>query len=130
MRGASQSAVLIGVPEDVVALSIVAFGTSLPELSTSIIGARKGHGDMALGNVVGSNVFNILLILGITALVKPIAQSDYAVQLINFDIWFMLAVSVVFTAIVFGYRKINKPIGIVFVGGYVVYTAYIYMMNF
>lgn len=78
VRGASQSAAILGVPEDVVALSIIAFGTSLPELSTSIIGARRGHAEMALGNIVGSNVFNILIIIGITALVKPIAQGSYA----------------------------------------------------
>ncbi|MCB1720406.1 MAG: calcium/sodium antiporter [Alphaproteobacteria bacterium] len=130
VRGASQSAAIVGVPEDVVALSIIAFGTSLPELSTSIIGARRGHAEMALGNVVGSNVFNILVIIGITALVKPIAQGSYADQLLEFDIWFMLAVTVVFAALVAGYRKITPVIGGIFVGAYVVYTIYIYAINF
>ena len=130
VRGASQSAAILGVPEDVVALSIIAFGTSLPELSTSIIGARRGHAEMALGNIVGSNVFNILIIIGITALVKPIAQGSYADQLLEFDIWFMLAVTVVFAALVAGYRKITPVIGGIFVGAYVVYTIYIYAINF
>lgn len=130
VRGASQSAAILGVPEDVVALSIIAFGTSLPELSTSIIGARRGHAEMALGNIVGSNVFNILIIIGITALVKPIAQGSYADQLLEFDIWFMLAVTVVFAALVAGYRKITPVIGGIFVSAYVVYTIYIYAINF
>ncbi|MBL4803631.1 MAG: calcium/sodium antiporter [Alphaproteobacteria bacterium] len=130
VRGASESAVIIGVPEDVIALTIIAFGTSLPELSTSIISARRGHSDMALGNIVGSNVFNILMIIGVTALVKPITHHSYAEQLLNFDIWVMLATALVFAGLVVGYRKINKPIGITFIAAYVAYTIYIYAINF
>ena len=130
VRGASESAGIMGIPEDVIALTIIAFGTSLPELSTSIIGARRGHSDMALGNIVGSNVFNVLMIIGITALVKPIAQDSYAHQLIDFDIWFMLGTSVVFAALVTFYKKITKPIGVMFIGAYILYTVYIYAINF
>lgn len=130
VRGASESAAIIGVPEAVIALSVIAFGTSLPELSTSIIGARRGHSDMALGNIVGSNVFNVLMIIGITAIVKPIAQDSYAHQLIDFDIWFMLAVSLIFAALVVVYKKINNVIGGVFLAAYVLYTVYIYAINF
>lgn len=130
VRGASQSATIIGIPEDVIALSIIAFGTSLPELSTSIIGARKGHSDMALGNIVGSNVFNVLMIIGVTALVKPIVESSYAPQLLEFDIWFMLAVSLIFAALLVFYRKITKPIGIVFVSAYILYNIYIFAIYF
>ena len=129
VRGASQSAGILGVPEDVIALSIIAFGTSLPELSTSIIGARRGHSAMALGNIVGSNVFNVLMIIGITAMVKPIAQDSYAHQLIDFDIWFMLAVSLGFAALALGYKKITRHVGLVFLGLYVAYTIYIYAIN-
>jgi cation:H+ antiporter len=130
VRGASESAGIIGVPEDVIALTIIAFGTSLPELSTSIISARRGHSDMALGNIVGSNVFNVLMIIGITSIVKPITHHSYAEQLLNFDIWVMLATAVVFTGLVLGYRKINKPIGGMFLAAYVAYTIYIYAINF
>ena len=130
VRGASQSANILGIPEDVIALTIIAFGTSLPELSTSIISARKGHAELALGNIIGSNVFNILMIIGLTALVKPIAQSSYSTQLLNFDIWVMLLITFIFAVLVAGYRKINKPIGIVFILGYVAYTVYVYMINF
>lgn len=67
VKGAKLSAELIGVPDTVIGLSIIALGTSLPELSTSIIASRKGHDDMVIGNIVGSNVFNILMILGFTS---------------------------------------------------------------
>ncbi len=127
--GASQSAAILHVPEDIIALSVIAIGTSLPELSTSIIGARKGHAEMALGNIVGSNVFNILLIIGLTAMVKPIAQSGYSPQLLNFDIWFMLAITFVFAAIITFYKKITPAIGIMFLGTYLMYTIYIYAIN-
>ena len=126
VRGAKESAGILGVPEAVIALSIIAFGTSLPELSTSIIAARKGHTDMLLGNIIGSNVFNILMILGVTALVKPIAQSSYAPQLLDFDIWVMLGVAIIFAGLVFGFKKITKPVGIVFVSVYILYNIYIY----
>lgn len=130
VRGASQSATIIGIPEDVIALSIIAFGTSLPELSTSIIGARRGHSEMALGNIIGSNVFNILMILGVTAIVKPIVESSYAPQLLQFDIWVMLAVSLGFAALLLTYKRVNKTLGIAFVGGYIVYNIYIYAIYF
>ncbi len=130
VRGASQSALIIGISEDVIALSIIAFGTSLPELSTSIIGARRGHSEMALGNIIGSNVFNILMIIGLTAIVKPIEAISYSPQLLNFDVWVMLLVSIVFAALLVFYRKINKPIGIVFVSAYVLYNIYIYALSF
>ena len=81
-------------------------------------------------SIVGSNVFNVLMIIGITAIVKPIMASSYAEQLIEFDIWFMLIVSVIFAALVAGYRKITKPIGIVFLSVYVLCTVYIYAINF
>jgi cation:H+ antiporter len=130
VRGAKESALIIGVPEAVIALSIIAFGTSLPELSTSIIAGRKGHTDMVLGNIIGSNVFNVLMIIGITALVKPIASTSYAPQLLNFDIWLMIGVSLLFAALLLIYKKINTAIGIAFMGGYIAYNIYIYAIYF
>lgn len=126
VRGAKVSASVIGVPEAVIALSIIAFGTSLPELSTSIIAARKGQTEMVLGNIIGSNVFNILLILGVTALVKPIAQGSFAPQLTEFDIWLVLLVSVIFSLLLIFFNKIIRPVGVVFICAYVVYNIYIY----
>ncbi len=126
VRGAKVGADVIGVPEAVIALSIIAFGTSLPELSTSIIASRKGHSDIVLGNIIGSNVFNILMIIGVTALTKPIAQGSFAPQLAQFDIWLVLAVSLIFSLLLVFYKKINRPIGLVFFATYIVYNVYIY----
>ncbi len=128
VRGAKVSAGIIGVPEAVIALSIIAFGTSLPELATCIIAGRKGHGDLILGNIIGSNVFNILMIIGVTAAVKPIAAGSFAPQLANFDIWVAAAVSVIFAGLLFMRKKITKPVGYLFMAGYVVYNIYIYMI--
>lgn len=128
VRGARESATIIGVPEAVIALSIIALGTSLPELSTCIIAVRKGQSDIVLGNIIGSNVFNILTILGFTAVVKPIAQGSFAPQLANLDIWITALVSVLFALMIVCFGKISRPAGFVFCGAYVVYNIYIYAM--
>ncbi len=126
VKGARFSATYIGVPDAVVALSVIALGTSLPELSTSIIAARKGHSEMALGNVIGSNVFNILMIMGLTTAIKPILAGSFAAQLVDFDIWMTVAVSLVFTIILLAFNKISRPVGGIFVAAYVLYNIYIY----
>lgn len=79
VRGAVSMAALFGVSERVVGLTVVAVGTSLPELAASVVAALRGHSELAIGNVVGSNIFNVLLILGAAALVKPMA-GDLAVM--------------------------------------------------
>ena len=126
VRGAKESAGIIGVPEAVVALSVIALGTSLPELSTCIIAGRRGHSDIVLGNIIGSNVFNILMILGFTAVVKPISVAASAPQLVDFDIYVMGLSSLLFAALIFAFGKIMRPVGIVFCGVYLVYNIYIY----
>ncbi|MFP4314189.1 MAG: calcium/sodium antiporter [Alphaproteobacteria bacterium] len=128
VRGAKVSAEILSVPEAVIALSIIAFGTSLPELSTCIIAGRKGHSEMVLGNIIGSNVFNILMIIGITAIIKPIVEGSYAQQLVDFDIWVVLLVSVIFSILLIFYNKITRPIGIVFILSYIAYNIYIYTL--
>lgn len=128
VRGAKVSARILEVPEAVIALSIIAFGTSLPELSTCIIAARKGFSEIVLGNIIGSNVFNILMIIGLTALIKPIAENSYEQQLVDFDIWVVVAVSVIFSMILIFYNKITRPIGIVFMALYILYNIYLYTM--
>ncbi len=76
IRGAVVFARMLGVSNVVIGLTVVAFGTSLPELATSVLAAAKGEGDVSLGNVVGSNIFNILFILGATAAAFPIGTGD------------------------------------------------------
>ena len=88
VTGAVALAAALGMSDAVIGLTVVAIGTSMPELVTSVIAARKGEGAVAFGNVVGSNIFNILGILGATALVKPLAVPG---QIAQVDIWVMLA---------------------------------------
>lgn len=126
VHGAKTSAVIIGVPDAVIGLSIIALGTSLPELSTSIIAGRKGHSDMVLGNIIGSNVFNILIILGLAAIVKPFVAGTFAPQLIDLDIWVVGLVSFLFAGLLLFYNRISKPVGLVFIAGYALYNIYIY----
>ena len=128
VRGAKVSASILEVPEAVIALSIIAFGTSLPELSTCIIAARKGYSEIVLGNIIGSNVFNILMIIGLTAMIKPISGDSYEQQLVDFDMWVVLAVSVIFSLLLIFYNKITRPIGLTFMALYVIYNIYIYTL--
>lgn len=112
-----------GVTERVIGLTIVAAGTSLPELATSIVAARKGNSDIALGNIVGSNIFNIFFILGLTAVITPIPLNPGA----NFDILANIGVTLLLMAFVFfpSSRKITRTEGGTFVGLYVVYVAWL-----
>lgn len=88
ISGAVSIAAAAGLSEAVIGLTVVAIGTSMPELVTSIIAVRKGQGDVALGNVLGSNLFNILGILGVTAIVQPMRAPP---EIASFDIWVMCA---------------------------------------
>lgn len=90
VRGATELASGLGVSDTVIGLTVVAIGTSLPELATSVMAAIKKQSDVALGNVIGSNIFNILSILGITALIKPI---PIPAEILQFDLWIMIAAS-------------------------------------
>jgi len=128
VRGAKVSATIMGVPEDVIALSLIALGTSLPELTTCVIAGMRKQTDIVLGNIIGSNVFNIMMIIGATAAVKPIVIDQVAPQLVSFDVWVTLAVSALFTSALLFYGKINKQIGILFVTGYVGYISALYFL--
>ncbi|OON95378.1 MAG: sodium:proton exchanger [Epulopiscium sp. Nele67-Bin005] len=123
VNNASEIALIWGMSEGLVGLTIVAIGTSLPELVTSVTAAKKGQSDMALGNVIGSSIFNIFLILGVSTAINPIPlNSD-----IFIDIFFMIAVIV--TAYIFALtgKKINRPEGGFFVASYACYMVYILM---
>lgn len=112
-----------GMSDAVIAITIVAVGTSLPELITSIVAATKKNPQLALGNVIGSNVFNLLMILGVSGLINPlnitgINMVDYAVLILSIIMTFI----VVFT---FGKRFFDRVEGIIFLLVYVVYTIYL-----
>lgn len=82
IRGSVDLATLFGVPEAVIAISVVAIGTSLPELSTSVLAALRGNADMAIGNVLGSNIFNACAVLGLAALAKPISGDTFMLEVL------------------------------------------------
>ncbi|MGI5863131.1 MAG: calcium/sodium antiporter [Myxococcales bacterium] len=122
--GAVAIARSLGVSELIIGLTIVAVGTSLPELATSVVAAVRGERDIAVGNIVGSNIFNILAVLGFSATFAPdgIAVSPVA---LGFDIPVMIAVAVACLPIFFTGLRIERWEGAVFVGYYVAYTAYL-----
>lgn len=124
VNGAVEIAESLGVSQLVIGLTIVAIGTSLPEVATSILASLKGERDIAIGNVVGSNIFNILGVLGITAIVSSngVAAADAA---INFDIPIMTGVAIILAPIIFTKREVSPWEGILFLGYYVAYTAYL-----
>lgn len=123
--GAVEIARLFGLTETFIGLTVVAVGTSLPELVTSAMAAKKGKADLAVGNVIGSNIFNILWILGISALINPL-PFDVAS---NTDILMMIIASMMLIfAIIIGKRpRIDRWEGWVFVFTYVAYLAYLVM---
>jgi cation:H+ antiporter len=112
---------LIGVSEAVIGLTVVAFGTSVPELATSIVAAVKDENDIAIGNVVGSNIFNVLGILGVTPLIAPIRS----VGINMIDMGIMLLVSVLLIIFMTS-LKIGRLKGMVFLLIYAGYTAYLF----
>ena len=110
------------VPELVIGISIVALGTSLPELATSIIAAVRDESDISVGNVIGSNLFNILLVLGTVSLIAPISVKE---RVLDFDLWMMMGVSIGIWPILRSGRQISRGEGI---GMLVIYTGYIIML--
>lgn len=124
--GASEVARALGVSELVIGLTIVAVGTSLPELVTSVVASLRGQRDIAVGNVVGSNLFNLLAVLGLGALVAPrgIAVTD---QVIRLDLPIMIATALACAPIFFTGNRINRTEGGVFVFYFIAYTAYVVM---
>jgi len=120
--GASSVARVWGVSDAVIGLTIVAIGTSLPELATTVMAAIRQHGALALGNVLGSNMFNILAIIGITAMVTPI---DIPSEILRLDIWIMLAATLVLVPFVVWEVPIGRVAGVVFLCAYAAYVGYL-----
>ena len=124
VQGAVQTGTAIGVPEAVIGMTVVAFGTSLPELSTCIAAARKQSVGLILGNIIGSNTFNILSIIALTAIIKPL---DVDPVLLGMELWVTVAVAIGFTIWMLTVGKLTKPMGVVMMIGYVVFIAVQYL---
>ena len=123
VNSATELARAFGLSEAFIGLTIVAVGTSLPELVTSIVAARKGENDLALGNVIGSNICNILLILGASAAIHPITVSIFSV----YDLIILSVVSIVAYLLAFRKQSYNWAKGGVMIAMYVAYMVYIVM---
>ena len=123
--GAVEIAHAFGVSDLIIGLTIVAVGTSLPELASSIIAARKGEHDIALGNILGSNLFNTLAVVGIAGLISPMAVGP---EVFSRDILVMAALTVSLFVFGYGFRgpgRINRIEGAVLLVSYIAYTAYL-----
>ncbi|MFV0386453.1 calcium/sodium antiporter [Paracoccus sp. (in: a-proteobacteria)] len=119
VAGATDIARLFGISETVIGLTLVAIGTSLPEMAASVASALRGRADLALGNVVGSNIFNILAILGITATVQPL---PVPASMLHLDLWVMLGSSLLLAPFLFRGIPISRLAG---VGLLAIYAAYV-----
>ncbi|HKK85616.1 MAG TPA: calcium/sodium antiporter [Roseovarius sp.] len=109
-----------GVSDAVIGLTLVALGTSLPELATTVMAALRRQADVALGNVIGSNMFNLLAIIGITTLVGPIPVDP---EFLRFDLWVMLGASLLIIPFVFFKQDIGRVWGVILTGLYLAYVT-------
>lgn len=125
IEGATGIASSMGISESIIGLSVVALGTSLPELAVTIVAGLRGQGGVAVGNVLGSNMMNILGILGVTALIGGgiSVNPGFAER----DIWVMLLTSGLVAAMLLDDREIGRRTGFSMVAGYILYMAYLYL---
>lgn len=126
VEGATSLARLLGVSDAIIGLTLVAIGTSLPELATVIVAAYRRHADVVMGNVLGSNLFNVLGILGTTAIVTPM---PIAGRIADIDVWIVLGVALLLAPLVWRRPSIGRAEGFVFLSLYVLYTAWVYSVD-
>ena len=119
VHGATAIAKYAGLSERFIGLTVAAFGTSLPELFTSVTGAKKGNTDMAIGNIVGSNIFNILFVVGLSGLAIPVPFD----KSFMFDAYITIASGVLLLLACLKGRRLSRPAGIIFLVGYCIYFA-------
>lgn len=128
VEGAIQVARLLGASELVISLTIVAAGTSLPEITTSILSSVKGKQDLSVGNVIGSNIFNLLGVLGLSAVCSTNGLSVPQAA-INFDLLIMVATALACAPIFFTGQSISRWEGALFIGYYIAYTVYLILFS-
>lgn len=116
--GAEEIAVTLGISQRVIGLTILALGTSLPELFTSIIAARKGETDLALGNLLGSNIFNVLSIIGITSIIKPLSVNA---EMLHTDFPWMIGITLLILPLMIFRKRLGTPSGIILISAYLLY---------
>lgn len=126
ITGATDIASHWGVSEAVIGLTVIALGTSLPELATTVMAAIRQHGAVAIGNVIGSNIFNLLAIIGITAVVVPI---DVPPEVLKLDVWVMLACAVLLAVLAAFRICLGKISGLAMTAAYGLYITTVYMLG-
>lgn len=124
LEGAVSVARTLGVSEAVIGLTLVAVGTSLPELATAVVAAYRRHPELALGNVLGANMFNILGVMGTVSLVTRL---QVPTKIADFDLWVMLGVTMFFVAWMIFTRRLGRPLALVFLAVYGAYVAVQYL---
>ena len=122
VEGATDIAEDFGVPEAIIGLTLVALGTSLPELATTVAAGFRKQGDVAIGNVLGSNMFNLLAIIGVTSMVAPVPVPK---EFFHIDFWVMLISSLILAPFVMRRWKLNRTWGILFVALYIAYVIFL-----
>lgn len=125
VQGAVAGGVALGVPEAVIGMTLIAFGTSLPELTACVAAARKSQSDMVIGGIVGSNIFNILSVMAFAAIAKPLViESRFA----SFDMPIVVGVTLLFAAFLLFTGRIGRLAGGLMAGGYLVFIAVQYLV--
>ena len=124
-NSAVELAKMIGITENLIGLTIVGIGTSLPELITSIVANKKGEKDIAIGNVIGSNIFNILFILGASAVISPLTVNVISL----YDMVILLVISIVFVIYSSIKKELGKKEGIIMILTYIAYMIYIILRD-
>lgn len=126
VAGAVKIAVIWGVDERMIGLTVVAMGTSLPELATSVVAAKEGEHEIALANVIGSNLFNLLGVLGATATIFPVPINDAAK---NIDNWVMLGFCAAMFPLMWFGRRVGRWEGLVLLAGFAVYLGFLLLVR-
>lgn len=121
LDGAISIASTYGMSDHLIGVTIVAFGTSVPELATSIVAAVRKHADISLGNLIGSNVFNIHAVLGITAITSPISVTE---EILSFDFLWMFGLVIALIPAIYFFKRFTRAMGIILL---LVYLGYIYL---
>ena len=114
----------LGITETVIGITVVAVGTSLPELATTVVAAYRKHADVALGNVLGSSLFNILAILGVVTVVTPLPVPD---EILHVDIWVLAGITVLVIAVSLSGVRLARPFGVLLLLGYAAFAALQYL---
>lgn len=129
VEGIASAASLLGMSERFISVTLVSFGTSMPELAASIIAARKGESGIAIGNIIGSNIFNILSVLGFTALIQPITSYDRA--LFTFDFWVSVGLSLLIIPLMgwFTKNKLDRLEGVLLLGIYLIFITSLLLLG-